>query len=364
MSATGSPRQNPWQPGQLLMVGFDGLRLPPDLAQRIAEGRVGGVALFRRNVEDPKQLRTLIEELYSHAPEACPLLIALDQEGGRVARLREPWTRWPAMREVGLDDVEGVARGLATEVREAGFSLNFAPVVDVDSNPDNPVIGDRSFSSDPGKVGELAKRFVKAHQDAGLAACAKHFPGHGDTAQDSHMELPLLAHKLERLRKVELPPFADAIAAEVASIMSAHVLFPKLDAKRPATLSPAVMGLLRAELGYEGLILTDDLEMGAIAKHWGPRDRTVLPLEAGCDQLLVCHSADLREEMLNILESAPDALVEASLERTVAFKEKWAMREIPAIVSGPPYAEHQALATRLGREQGPAPGRRDPTNFR
>ncbi len=346
---------DPWQPGQLLVVGFDGTdRVPADLAQRIRTGRVGGVILFKRNVRDPGQLRTLVAELYSLAPPGCPLIVSVDQEGGRVQRLRDPWTQWPPMRRLGeagdAAQSEALGQALARELLECGFTLDFAPVVDVDSNPANPVIGDRSFGRDPELVAMHAAALVRGLQGAGVAACAKHFPGHGDTSVDSHLDLPRIDHDLDRLRRLELPPFAAMVEAEVASLMSAHVLFPKLDAKRPGTFSPAVMRLLREELGYAGLVFTDDLEMGAIAKHWGPRDRAILPLEAGCDALLVCHQADLRDEMLGVLERAPDALVEASLERMIAFKRKWARSALDPVASGPPYPEHRELAARLAGE--------------
>jgi beta-N-acetylhexosaminidase len=293
-----------------------------------------------------------MSDIYSTAPRGNAPIIALDQEGGRVQRLQEPWTRWPAMMEVAErandEQLEQVAAGLALECRDAGFSLNLAPIVDINSNPDNPVIGDRAFGVAAQTVGPKTARFVKAHQEAGLAACAKHFPGHGDTSVDSHLDLPTLNHDFDRLSRVELAPFRRVIEAEVASVMSAHILFPKLDAKRPATMSPEVMGLLRSELAYDGLVITDCLEMGAIAKHWGPRDRALLPLEAGCDVVLVCHTADLQEEMLRVLEKAPDRLVEKALERMVAFKQKWATDRVPAVTQGPPYPEHLRLAEELG----------------
>lgn len=342
----------PWQPGQLLVVGFDGCdAVPGDLAERISQGRVGGVILFKRNVRDPGQLRTLVGELYSYAPPNAPLLVSIDQEGGRVQRLRDPWTEWPPMRVLGdVNDPlqsEALGRCLAQELVDLGISLDFAPDVDVDSNPDNPVIGDRSFGRDPALVSTHARALLAGLQGGGVAGCAKHFPGHGDTNKDSHFDLPRLDHDLERLRRVELPPFAAMVEAEVASMMSAHVLFPKLDAKRPGTFSPEVMALLRHELGYQGLVFTDDLEMGAVAKHWGPRDRALLPLQASVDSLLVCHSADLREEMLAVLERAPDATVERALERMVAFKQSWGRSELPKGALGPPYEAHQQLAETL-----------------
>ncbi|MBW2579320.1 MAG: glycoside hydrolase family 3 protein, partial [Deltaproteobacteria bacterium] len=192
-----------WQPGQLLFAGFEGLELPEDLARLIAAGRVGGVVLFARNVGDPDQVQSLNAALHACAPEGAPLLIAIDQEGGRIQRLRDPWTQWPPMQRLGeADDLEmtaAVARALAVELSNLGIGLDFAPCVDVDTNPANPIIGDRSFGCEPTRVAAHAAPFIRAMQDAGVAACAKHFPGHGDTACDSHLELPRLDHDLARL---------------------------------------------------------------------------------------------------------------------------------------------------------------------
>lgn len=350
----------PWQPGQLLFVGFEGESLPDDLRSLISAGRVGGVILFRRNLREPRQIRTLLRELHAAAPREIPLLVGIDQEGGRVQRLREPWTEWPPMRALGeLDDLASTAalgRALAVELSDLGIGLDFAPVVDVDSNPANPVIGDRSFAPDPFRVGAHAVAFLEAMQAGGVAACAKHFPGHGDTDVDSHLDLPRLGHDLERLRTIELPPFRAAIEAGVASIMTAHVLFPALDPRRPATMSPDALELLRNELGYEGVVFTDDLEMGAVAKHWAPVDRALGPLRAGVDALLVCKEADLRDEMLRHVEKAPDALVERSIERVIELKRRYAG---PGALLGrpdeaPDYPVHRELAAaiREGRPHG------------
>ncbi len=345
-----------WQPGQLLFAGFEGLALPDDLARLIAAGRIGGVVLFARNVGDPAQLRELTAALHACAPADAPLLIAIDQEGGRIQRLREPWTQWPPMRRLGeVDDPEltdAVARALAVELLDLGIGLDFAPCVDVDTNPVNPIIGDRSFGGDPTRVAGLAARFIQAMQDAGVAACAKHFPGHGDTACDSHLELPRLDHDLARLRAVELPPFAAAVGAGVASVMTAHVLFPALDAKRPATLSPEVIAILREELAFDGVVFSDDLEMKAVADHHGPKALVDGCLEAGVDSLLVCRHAGLREAVLRGLERAPDARLEHALRRMIELKRRFAgPRETPARGAGeppaPPYADHRALAERF-----------------
>jgi len=343
-----------WQPGQLLFVGFDGTEVPPPLCQRIAEGRVGGVVLFARNIDSPEQVFRLCRDLHAAAPEEVPLLIAIDQEGGRVQRLRDPFTVWPPMRRVGsvgdLESTAAVGEALATELIDYGIGLDFAPVVDVDTNPKNPVIGDRSFARGPERVSEHARAFIRGMQGRGVAACAKHFPGHGDTRSDSHFELPRLEHDLDRLRAVELPPFAAAVAQEVASVMTAHVLFPRLDRKRPATLSPPIINLLREELGYDGLVFSDDLEMRAVADHYSVEQRTLGSLEAGVDSLLVCSDWSLAGEVLRLLERAPDRLVEEALRRLVALKAAYAEgARIGAEhrPQGPPYRAHRALASKL-----------------
>jgi len=342
--------------------------------------------LFSRNIESPEQLRTLVDGLLEAAPADLPPLLAIDQEGGRVQRLREPWTEWPPMRDLGdrdePADTRAFADALARELSALHIHLDFAPVVDVDTNPDNPVIGDRSFGRDAARVERHAIPVIEGLQGAGVAACAKHFPGHGDTDQDSHLQLPRLPHDLHRLREVELPPFAAAVRAGVASVMTAHVVFEAIDARRPATLSPDVMALLREELGYDGVVFSDDLEMKAVADHYRPEQMVHGALEAGCDALLVCRHAGLRDEVLQRLERAPDRLVERAVERVVALKKRYALgasdpepveagstepagglilsldqaiaqgigpKPEPEEPSGPPYPEHQELARSLSR---------------
>jgi beta-N-acetylhexosaminidase len=339
-------------PGQLLFVGFDGVAAPAQVLERIHEGRIGGVVLFKRNVAAPDQLRELVAALRGAAPASAPLLVAMDQEGGRVQRLRGPWTEWPAMRRVAERGdpatTAAVAAGLARELRDVGIELDFAPVVDVDTNPANPVIGDRSFARTAEEVSRHARAFIAALQAGGVAACAKHFPGHGDTAQDSHLELPRLDHDLARLASVELPPFRAAIEAGVASIMTAHVLLPRLDPDRPATLSPRALAILRGDLGYDGVVFSDDLEMRAVADRWSIEDRLELSLRAGCDALLVCSDVALWERGLAHLETLPAALLGEPLRRVADLKARFAGRA-RAGFGAPPYADHVALADDLRR---------------
>jgi beta-N-acetylhexosaminidase len=253
---------------------------------------------------------------------------------------------------------------LARELRAVGFDLDFAPVVDVDSNPANPVIGDRSFGSSPQVCARLGAAVVRGIQDSGVAACAKHFPGHGDTLQDSHLTLPRLPHDLDRLRRVEWPPFAAAIRAGVASVMTAHVIFEALDPELPATLSPRALAPLRGELGFEGVIISDDLEMAAIARGWPMDVAAPMALTAGCDLILVCHHLEAQQLAIESLARSADRntefrdrLLNAS-QRVQLLAETWAK----------PAGEFQSaklrrpddldLARRLGSTSGSHP---DPT---
>lgn len=308
--------------GQRFMVGFEGHTASADVKTLVREFGVGHVVLFTRNVAAPEQMAELVRELQSFARDAGherPLLVAVDQEGGRVARLKQPWTIWPAARAVGRVGSEEMARqmgqALALELKACGIRYDFAPCVDVDTNPKNPVIGDRSFGDDPDLVARLGVAMIQGLQQNGVAACAKHFPGHGDTDLDSHLELPAVDHSRSRLDDVELRPFRKAIEAGVATVMTSHILVREIDDARPATLSPALIsGLLRKELGFTGAVVTDDLAMGAVAKHWSPAQIAVLAAQAGCDLLELCKGTDAQVEAI-------EALVRAHESGEVHFKD-------------------------------------------
>ena len=294
--------------GQLLVVGFGGCAVPPELRSLAREWDLGGVILFGRNVEAPEQVAELAFETQALAHDV-PLWVSVDQEGGRVARLRAPFTEWPPMVGLGRRGDAGLAErfaaALADELSAVGVTLDFAPVLDVhdpSAGPVDHVIGDRALSSDPDDVGRIGRVIIETLQRNGVAACAKHFPGHGETRADSHKELPIVEHPPERLREHEMAPFRAAIAADVATVMTAHVLYPALDDDRPATLSRTIVGdILRRELGHRGLIVTDDLDMGAITGSLTVEQAAVRALDAGCDTLLVC--GDSIERHAAVLEA-------------------------------------------------------------
>jgi beta-N-acetylhexosaminidase len=313
--------------GQLLGVGFDGLTVPPSLKKRITAGRVGTVILFSRNVQSPGQVATLCGDLMAAAPPDLPLLIAVDQEGGRVRRLREPWADWPAARVLGeTDDPERITRvghAMGRELASCGIHLDLAPVLDVHTNPDNPVIGDRAFATSPDAAIRRAAAFAKGLRSAGVAACGKHFPGHGDTIKDSHKDLPVVHHGTERLDRVELAPFA-ALAPDLPAMMTAHVIYEAWDPDQPATLSEAVIqGVLRRRLRFEGLVLSDDMEMSAVADLAEPEDLAERCLLAGVDLISNCHDTARQERMVG-------ALVRRA-EKDSAFAER--LRESAARVA-------------------------------
>ena len=304
----------------LLWIGFDG-RVPTPEAARLVHQGVSGVILFARNVGTAAETRQLIGELKSIAPG--PLLLSVDQEGGRVARLTDGFTRFPALRELAdstPEEVRAIGVRLGAEVRGAGFDIDLAPVVDVDSNPANPVIGERSFSRDPEVVARLGAAMIEGLEEH-VAACAKHFPGHGDTDQDSHHDLPRLTHALDRLRACELVPFKAAVKAGVSCVMTTHVVFEALDPGVAATMSAPAIGLLRGEVGFRGVCVSDCLEMKAISEHFGCGPAAVRAVSAGVDALLVSHTPEAQHEVVAHLAAAvvdgliPEARVREARER-------------------------------------------------
>ncbi|HJZ88902.1 MAG TPA: beta-N-acetylhexosaminidase [Polyangia bacterium] len=294
--------------GDLLWVGFEGTDAPAEILDWIRERRVGGVMLFARNIKDPAQVAQLTNQLRAAAPAELPLPVAIDQEGGRVQRLRAPATEWPPMAHVGArDDVEltrAIGRAIGTELMAVGVNCNFAPCVDVHTNPKNPVIGDRAFGDNPFLVARHGVALARGLANAGVLPCGKHFPGHGDTYLDSHLALPRVDSTPERLRLVEVAPFGDLARAGVPLIMTAHVVYTAIDPAQPATLSATWLRILREELGFGGVVVSDDFEMKAIADHYGTAEAVVRAVLAGCDALLLCSKREPQVEALQALERA------------------------------------------------------------
>lgn len=274
-----------------LILGFDGPSLPDEIARLLADG-MGGVALFARNLVDRQQVRDLCSQVRSAARGWPTPIISIDQEGGRVQRLRRLSPLHPAAGQLaaeGLDACREAGRSIGLDLADLGINLDFAPVLDVDTNPANPIIGDRAFGRDPSMAAASAVAFLKGLQSTGVAGCGKHFPGHGDASADSHLELPVIHVDADTMGVREELPFVAAIRAGIPAIMTAHCLYPAIDSVLPATLSFAIVqGRLRERLGFSGCVITDDLGMKAIADGFQPSDVLDLGLLAGVDMFLHC----------------------------------------------------------------------------
>src|SRR5688572_22759079 len=354
--------------GQYLIGSMPGTSVPAELRSLAREFDLGGVILFSRNIEAPEQVAELAANSEALG-RTSPAWISVDQEGGRVARLKEPFTKWPPMATLGRAGkasealAERFAKALADELLAVGITLDYAPVLDIHTNPKNPVIGDRALAERAEDVARLGRVIIRALQGAGLAACGKHFPGHGDTSTDSHFELPLIEHPPDRLDAVELVPFKAAIEAGVAFIMTAHILVPALDEERPATLSPAVVDdLLKSKLGYSGLVLTDDLEMKAISSRFPTPEATVRAIAAGVDVVLLCGASQepqfaAMEALVHAVEDRvlPLTRVEDALARHRRAKERFLAGPRSRPLAGGALRtllgrdEHQAIAAEMAR---------------
>lgn len=315
--------------GQMLMVGFHGLEAPDYILEWLKEGKVGGVILFARNVESPKQVADLCQSLHDVAK--YPILISIDQEGGAVARLREGFSQSPgAMALSATNDeqlTEDVSRILGQEMKTLGINWTYAPAVDISYNKENPTVGVRSFGSDKESVSQFASAAVRGFQSGGVAACAKHFPTLGDTAIDTHLALATVTASVEQVVLNDLLPYRVAMDDDLASIMTTHTVFVALDEDYPATLSPIVIkSLLREDLGFNGVVTTDCMEMKAIADNYGTGESAVLAMLAGVDIVLFSHTRSMQEEaysaMIDAVESGrvPLDMVEKANERIAKLK--------------------------------------------
>jgi beta-N-acetylhexosaminidase len=326
--------------GAMLMLGWEGDNPTDDTtvcakAREIVEDmQVGGIILMGRNIrhDDLSVTANTINELQSMSAE--PLLVNVDQEGGMVARFVDGVTVMPSNMALGAtrrpDLAYSSAVASAEELRAIGVNYDFAPSVDVNNNPDNPIIGTRSYGESPDMVAEFGAQAIRGFQDAGVIACAKHFPGHGDTSVDSHLALPSVPYPRERLDEIELKPFRAAIEAGVSSIMTTHIMFPALDADLPSTLSRKIItGLLREEMGYDGVIVTDSMEMKAIADNWGVPEASLLAVEAGVDLVLIPHTLSAmrasREAILRAVKDGriSESRIDESVARLTALKRRY-----------------------------------------
>jgi beta-N-acetylhexosaminidase len=369
-----SPDLRRWS-GQLLCVGFEGTVASGELRGRIARSEVGSVVLFRPNVVTPAQVAQMVTELRAAAPPGLPLPVVVDQEGGLVQRLRAPMTEWPSMLAVGdaADPARSyqVGQALGEELALLGIGWTFAPVLDVHTNPANPVIGSRAFGRDPTAVATHALAFWRGLRAAGVLGCGKHFPGHGDTALDSHHELPVVDHPADRLRAVELAPFVAAVQAGAEALMTAHVMYPALDPVDPSTLSVAIAtGLLRTELGFTGLLVSDDLGMKAVADRFPIEEIVVRGLRAGVDHFIIRGPVERQVAAFEALvragegSSALRARLQESAARVATFKSALRVgNPAPAdrLSTIFPWSEHRALAASFaGGPAGSGPGSHSP----
>ena len=345
--------------GQLLIGGFEGTEIGDQATRLVQEYQVGGLILYGRNITGAGQLVTLTNGLKALNGDGIPLFLSIDQEGGGVDRMPPEVRRTPGAYCVGQTGSVPAAQSygdvLAAECAAFGLNLDFAPVLDVWSNPGNTVIGQRAFSADARTVAGLGPAAARRMMDQGVIPAVKHFPGHGDTAVDSHVGLPVVDKSPEELEETELIPFRAAIQSagtdgQVPAVMVAHILLTQLDPERPASLSPAVVtGLLREELGFAGAVLTDDLTMGAVTQSYGLGEAAVLAVEAGCDILLVCHGQDsvpaVRTALLEAVASGRITAerLDESVYRILRLKTEYALTNEPV---SPPDLE--ALNAQIG----------------
>jgi beta-N-acetylhexosaminidase len=363
--------------GQLFLVGFDGLSVPSEFKSAIQEHKIGGTIYFKRNFQSPAQLAELSNELqFTCRHSSSPFLfISIDHEGGKVNRLVNSFTKFPGNENLG--EINSPKMGfqfgaiIAKELKAVGINLNFAPVVDVNTNPDNPVMKGRMFSSDPEVCGKMGSAVCRGIQKMGVAAVAKHFPGHGDTKVDSHFDLPRIDKSLKELEKVELIPFKRMVRSRVEGIMTAHILNAALDPDYPATLSEkTIQPLLRQGMRFSKIIFSDDMEMKAITDHYGEADAAVLAVRAGCDVLIYRGDNGIpvaaMEAIIKAVESKKisRAQIEASVERILSCKKNYAVQTEPVDVTkvgqfvGIP--EHVKLAEMiLNKEKLPDTGTED-----
>jgi beta-N-acetylhexosaminidase len=376
-----SPSSSPAQPspptvdqakeslGELFITGFNGPELSDETSGFLSQARIGGVMIAAQNYESPAQMAELSNQIQAcRIAKTPPLWVCVDHEGGKVQRLKKGFTRIPDAATLAATGspklVFEIAELLAKELEAVGINVNFAPVVDIATNPNNPVIGPRAFGRDEDTVSKMSSGMVRGHLVHGVQPCVKHFPGHGDTATDSHFALPKCAIPLEQLRERELKPFTKAFRSRCSMVMTAHVVYTQIDPKLPATLSPKILrDLLRGELRYTRLIVSDEMEMKAIADNFSAEDAPRLALEAGCDLLLYKTEAGARHAYASLLKALDEGKLSPQLVLEAAERSREHKRELlepyqPADIAGVGrvvgVAEHAEIIAKVG--DSPAQG--------
>lgn len=343
--------------GQMLHVGFNGLTAPDHILDWLARGQIGGVMLFARNVDTPEQVAGLVRQCREAAPR--PILISIDQEGGRIARLRAGFSESPGAMALGAADSEAlaeeVAEVMARELRALGINWVIAPVVDIAHNAENPAIGTRSLGTNPQRVSALALAQIRGFNRGGVAATAKHFPGHGNTPIDTHIALATIGGSMDDLWAHDLMPFRAAVEAGIDAVMVTHVMLNALDSQYPATISPPIIqNLLREKIGFRGLVCADGMEMKAISDHFGVGESAVLAALAGEDVIFFLHSRAFQEEAYAALLAAAhdgrlsEARIDESVSRIQSLAEKYRITDAPHldVIRQP---EHLAVMEKAAR---------------
>lgn len=325
--------------GQMIIVGLDGYSIDDNAKKMIENYHVGGFILFSKNVKDSAQVVSLTNSLkQTNSINKIPLFISVDEEGGKVTRVPSSFKKLPTNKVIATKNNPElsykIGELLGDEVKSLGYNLDFAPVLDINSNPNNPVIGDRSFGSTPEIVTKLGVQTMKGIQSKNVIPAVKHFPGHGDTSVDSHKGLPTVNNDLNRLNSFELIPFQEAIKESADIVMVAHILLPKIDSKYPASMSKTIItDTLRGQLNYDGVVITDDMTMGAISKGYKIEDAVVTSINAGSDIALVCFGNDTQIAAINSLKKAVETgtikpeTIDKSVYRILKLKDKYKLED-------------------------------------
>ncbi len=342
--------------GQLVIVGLDGYTTDEHARQMIEEYNVGGFILFKSNIKSSHQMLELLNSLKSiNQANKVPLFLSVDEEGGRVSRLPGEFLKIPSNKIIGKLNNSSVSYKVGSiigeELKAFGMNMNFAPVLDINSNPKNPVIGDRSFGTGPDLVSKLGVQTMQGLQSQNIIPVIKHFPGHGDTSTDSHVGLPRVNNDLKRLRSFELRPFADAIENGAEAVMVAHILLPKIDPENPASFSKTIISdILRRDMEFDGVVITDDFTMGAIVKNYNIGQAAVKSILAGSDIVLVCHDYEKQKAVISALKNAtqsgllPMKRIDQSVSRILRLKQEHGINDDPAKAIDPKFINDKIRA--------------------